>query len=80
MCVNCAYQVWESSVSAGGPSGTQALLAAGATSMGARGAGNWLATRGFAWATKTRVTAVTVLLVMLALAAVILDTADRVLY
>ena len=67
-------------MNAGGPSGAQALIAAGATSVGARGAGNWLTSRGFAWATKPRITVVAVILVMLALVAVILGPAERVLY
>ena len=80
MCVNCAYQVWESSVNAGGASGTQALVAAGAASVGARGVGNWLTARGFAWVTRRRVTIATTLLVTVALVAVVLGTTQRVLY
>lgn len=80
MCVSCASQVWQSSVSAGGATGAQALLAAGAASVGARGVGNWLASRGFAWITPVRLTAVTVLIVTLAIVAVTLGTAQRVLY
>ena len=80
MCANCAFQVWETSVRAGGASGTQALVAAGATSVGARGLGNWLAARGFGWVTPARVTIVTTLLVTIAILAVVLGTADRVLY
>ena len=80
MCANCAYQVRETSVSAGGASGTQALLAAGATSVGARSVGNWLAARGFGWVSGTRITVVTVLLVTIAIVAVAIGTAERVLY
>ena len=80
MCANCAYQIWESSVKAGGASGTQALLAAGATSVGARGVGRWLAACGFGWVTATRVTVATAVLMSLAMVAVVLGTADRVLY
>ena len=80
MCANCASQVWQSSVSAGGASSTQALLAAGAASLGARGVGNWLAARGFEWVTPTRIAVATALLVMLAVTAVVLGTAERVLY
>lgn len=80
MCVNCASQVWQSSVGAGGASSTQALLAAAAASVGARGVGNWLAARGFEWVTPTRIAAATVLLVTLAVVAVVLGTAERVLY
>lgn len=65
---------------AGGASGTQALLAAGVTTVGARGAGKWLAACGFGWVTTARVTAATVLLVTLAVVAVVLGTAERVLY
>ncbi|HEV2724467.1 MAG TPA: hypothetical protein VGV10_07525 [Thermoleophilaceae bacterium] len=80
MCVNCASQVWQSSVSAGGASGTQALLAAGAASVGARAVGNWLASRGLGWVTPRRITAATMLLVTLVTVAVVLGTAERVLY
>ncbi len=80
MCANCAYQVWESSVKAGGASGTQALLAAGATSVGARGMGRWLSACGFGWVTAKRVTVATALLMSLAVVAVVLGTAERVLY
>jgi len=59
-----AYQIWESSVKAGGASGTQALLAA----------------CGFGWVTATRVTVATAVLMSLAMVAVVLGTADRVLY
>jgi len=80
MCAQCAYQIWESSVKAGGASGTQALLAAGATSVGARGVGKWLTASGFGWVTTRRVTVATTLLVTLAVVAVVLGTAERVLY
>ena len=80
MCVNCASQVWQSSVNAGGASGAQALVAAGAASVGARGVGNWLAARGVGWVTRTRITVATVLLVTLALVVVALGTAERALY
>lgn len=80
MCVNCAYQVWESSVSAGGASSAQALAAAGAASVGARGLGNWLAAHGFEWATRARITVATTLLVTVVIVAVVLGTAERVLY
>ena len=80
MCVNCASQVWQSSVSAGSASGAQALLAAGAASVGARGLGNWLAARGFEWVTRTRITVATVLLVTLAIVVATLGTAERVVY
>jgi len=80
VCAQCAYQIWESSVKAGGASAPQALLAAGATSVGARGLGRWLAASGFGWVTTRRVTAATALLVALAVVAVVLGTADRVLY
>lgn len=80
MCANCALQVWETSVKAGGGSATHALVAAGATSVGARGLGSWLATRGVSWASPARVTIVTSVLVMVAIGAVVLGTAERVLY
>ena len=80
MCVQCASQVWQSSVNAGGASGAQALIAAGAASIGARGVGNWLAARGFEWVTRTRITVATVLLVTLVLVTVVLGTSERALY
>ncbi len=80
VCVNCASQVWQSSASAGGPSGVQALLAAGAASFAARAVGNWLAARGLGWVTQRRITVATALLVMLAVVAVVLGTAERALY
>lgn len=78
--MNCASQVWQSSVNAGGASGAQALLAAGAATVGARGLGSWLVSLGFAWVTPRRVTVATVLLVMVALVAVVLGTSERALY
>lgn len=80
MCANCAFQVWETSVRAGGGSAPQALIAAGATSVGARRFGSWLAARGFTWVTTTRITAATTLLVMIAIVVVVLSSAQRVLY
>ena len=80
MCVSCASQVWQSSVNAGGASGVQALFAAGAASVGARGIGNWLAARGVAWVTPARITAMTVLAVTAAIVALTLGAAERVLY
>ena len=80
MCANCAFQVWETSVRAGGASGTQALLAAGATSVGARGFGSWLASRGAKWVTPARVTVLTTVLVTIVIVAVVLGTAERTLY
>ena len=80
MCANCAFQIWESSVRAGGSSSGQALVAAGAASVGARGLGNWLAARGFGWVTRRRVTVATAVLVTVAMVAVVLGTAERVLY
>ena len=79
MCTNCALQVWETSVRAGGASGTQALLAAGAASVGARGVGRWLAARGCR-VTPARLTIATSLLVTLVIVAVVLASAERVLY
>ena len=58
----------------------QALLAAGATSVGVRGLGKWLAGCGFGWVTARRVTAATGQLVSLTVVAVVLGTAERVLY
>lgn len=80
VCANCAFQVWETSVRAGGGSATQALVAAGATSVGARRIGTWLAARGCGWVTRARVTFATTLLVTIAIVVVVLSTADRVLY
>ena len=80
MCANCAFQVWETSVKAGGSSGTQVLLAAGATSVGARGLGSWLAARGFHWVTPARIALATTLLVTIAIILVVLGTAERALY
>ena len=80
MCSQCAYQIFETSVKAGGVSSAPALLAAGATSVGARGLGNWLAARGFHWVTRRRVTVVTTLLVMMVMVIVVLGSAQRVLY
>lgn len=80
MCVNCALQVWETSVRSGGASAPQALIAAGATSVGARGVGNWLASRGFGWATRRRIAVATSLLVTVVLIAVVVGTAQRALY
>jgi len=80
MCANCAFQVWETSVRAGGASGTQALVA-GRCYFGRRArTWEWLAARGFGWVTPARVTIVTTLLVTIAILAVVLGTADRVLY
>jgi hypothetical protein len=70
MCANCAMQVWETSVRAGSSSGAQAMVAAGLASVGARGVGHWLASRGFAWVTRRRVTFTTAVVVTLALVAV----------
>ena len=55
-------------------------MAAGAASVGARGVGSWLAARGFGWVTPGRITVATVLLVIVALVAVVLGSAERVLY
>lgn len=80
MCSECAYQVFETSVKAGGASSVPALLAAGATSVGARGLGHWLAARGFGWVTPRRVTVATTLLVTVTMVLVVLGSAQRVLY
>jgi len=42
--------------------------------------GRWLAASGYGWVTAKRVTAATALLVSLAVIAVVLGTAERVLY
>ena len=74
------YQVWESSVKTAGPSGAQALLAAAATSVGARGVGNWLAGLGLRWVTRRRITVATSAVLMVALAVVALSTRGGVIY
>ncbi len=48
--------------------------------VGARAVGNWLAARGLEWVTQRRITVATALLVMLAVVAVVLGTAERALY
>jgi hypothetical protein len=55
MCVQCAAQALEQSAAAGGASGLPALLAAGATAVGANSLGDWLAARNLAWVTQRRV-------------------------
>ena len=80
MCANCALQVWETSVQAGGGSATQALVAAAATSVGVRGFGNWLAARRFGWVTPARITLATTVLVTIAIVVVVLGRAERALY
>ena len=65
---------------AGGGSGVQALVAAGATSVGARGLGNWLAARGFGWVTGRRVTIAVSMLTMVAITVVVLGTRETIFY
>lgn len=58
----------------------QALMAAGVTSLGARGVGNWLAGLGFRRVTRRRITIATTVLVTVALSVVALSTRAGVIY
>jgi hypothetical protein len=69
VCAQCWTQSIEQSAAAGGASGLQALLAAGATAFGANSLGSWLLARDFRWVTRRRLRIAGAVLVSIAIVA-----------
>jgi hypothetical protein len=76
VCMNCVVQTVEQGAAAGSASGAIALLATGLSALGLRGLANRLTAAGFDWITPRRVTAATVMVVIVVAVFVAQLTAD----